>query len=340
LPSIGRGITLRLVDLHHAPISSDLASAVSAGRVTLVVRASDLGTISVAGADRQTWLNGLVTSDLSRLAPGRASYGLFLVKIGRILADAWIVQAGERLLVGLSRARVDLVREHLEKYLMMEDATHADASDEFAWLMAHGPQAADLAATVASRLGGFAGAAEVTGLGDAVLAVPTASVEAALDAMVRGGARLGSEDDRETLRIARGVPRFGRDFGDKTYPQEASLEKIAVSFQKGCYLGQEVVCRLEMRGHVIKKIVALRLDGPELPPVGAEVQSKDGKTVGTVTSAIARAGDVIALAMLRVDFTEPGFEVSVQGSPATVLDTDAVRTAGSEGRAPVAAAAR
>src|SRR5438445_10030718 len=89
-------------------------------RGALVVRAPELGTIAVTGRDRQSWLNGLVTSDLAKLGPGDASYGLVLVKVGRIVADAWIVPAGERILLGVPRERVGLVRDHLEKYLMME----------------------------------------------------------------------------------------------------------------------------------------------------------------------------------------------------------------------------
>jgi folate-binding protein YgfZ len=110
------------------------------------------------------------------------------------------------------------------------------------------------------------------------------------------------------------------DFGDKTYPQEAALEKIAVSFSKGCYLGQEVVCRLEMRGHVIKKIVPLLVAGSDPPPHGTEVHSAEGKLLGTVTSATAGSEGAVALAMVRVDFTEPGRELSVAGRKATVLE--------------------
>src|SRR5882757_9655185 len=105
----------------------------------LIVRAPELGTIAVSGRDRQSWLNGLVTSDLNRLESGVASYGLVLVKVGRIVADAWIVSAGEKILAGVPRDRVGRLGEHLEKYLMMEDASHADATDEFAWVFPHGP---------------------------------------------------------------------------------------------------------------------------------------------------------------------------------------------------------
>jgi folate-binding protein YgfZ len=114
------------------------------------------------------------------------------------------------------------------------------------------------------------------------------------------------------------LPRFGVDFGEKNYPQEAALEKIAVSFSKGCYLGQEVVCRLEMRGHVIKKIVPVRIAG-DPPAHGAEVRSADGKVQGTVSSAVPKDGGAVGLAMVRIDFAEPGTKLDVGGREATVL---------------------
>jgi folate-binding protein YgfZ len=287
----------------------------------LLVRAPELGTIAAMGPERVSWLNGLVTSDLTKLAPGTGSYGLVLIKIGRILADVWVVPAGERLLLGVPRDRVGLLREHFEKYLMMEDASHADVSDEFAWALVLGPRAAELLAEVPARHGAFGGVFDVTGLGGGAVVAPAGQLDAVLQDMTSRGAdiAIGSDADWDDLRIRRALPRFGVDFGDKNYPQEASLEKIAVSFQKGCYLGQEVVCRLEMRGHVVKKVVPVRVEG-EPPSPGAEVRSAEGKVLGTVSSSSHRDGsDAVALAMVRLDFTEPGTKLDVGGREATVL---------------------
>jgi folate-binding protein YgfZ len=297
--------------------SSRVQEAASKG--ALVVRAPELGTVAVTGRDRQSWLNGLVTSDLARLGPGMASYGLVLVKVGRIVSDVWIVPAGERMLVGSPRDRVAALGEHLERYLMMEDAAHADASGEFSWLFVHGPRAVELAHMVAPAHAGFEGAVDTTGLGGSVLAVPVVAADDAVRDLVARGATEGSRDDWEALRVERHLPRFGVDYGEKNYPQEASLEKIAVSFNKGCYLGQEVVCRLEMRGHVIKKLVPVRLESGEPPGAGAEVHSLEGKTVGTVSSAAAGDEGPLALAMVRIDFAGPGTKLDVGGRPAVVL---------------------
>jgi tRNA-modifying protein YgfZ len=273
----------------------------AASRGALLVEAPHLGTIAVSGEDRQSWLNGLLTSDLTKLRPGLASYGLVLVKIGRIVSDVFVLHAGDRLLVAGQRDRIALLEEHFEKYLIMEDAAHEDVSGAYAWAFAHGARAAEVAAAAAAMPGVHAGSVEIRGPADGVIVAPA-------DRMV----------DAERLRVRRFLPRFGVDFGEKNYPQEAALEKIAVSFTKGCYLGQEVVCRLEMRGHVIKKIVAVRIAG-EPPAHGAEVRSAEGKVLGTVSSAVPNEDGAVGLAMVRIDFAEPGTKLDVGGREATVL---------------------
>jgi folate-binding protein YgfZ len=303
--------------LHAAP-SREVREAATTG--ALLVQAPHLGTIEVTGPDRQSWLNGLVTSDVAKLVPGRVSYGLVLVKIGRIVSDVYVLPAGDRLLVAGQRDRIALLEEHFEKYLIMEDAAHRDASSEYAWIFAQGPRATEVAAAAAAMSGVAAGTVDLQGAPDGVIAVAiarqaevTADLVAKFPDVVRG-----SEDDAEQLRIRRFLPRWGVDFGEKNYPQEAALEKIAVSFNKGCYLGQEVVCRLEMRGHVIKKIVPLRIAG-EPPAHGAEVRSTDGKVLGSVSSAVRDDAGAVGLAMVRIDFAEPGTKLDVGGREATVL---------------------
>src|SRR5258706_6828692 len=143
-------------------VSPDALKAAEQG--ALLILAPHLGTIAVSGPDRVSWLNGLVTSDLTKLSPGTASYGLVLIKIGRILADVWAVPAGDRLLLGVPRERVGALREHLPEYLMMEGASHVDASDEFGWALVHGPRAAALLSEVPPLHGGFGGVFDVTGL--------------------------------------------------------------------------------------------------------------------------------------------------------------------------------
>lgn len=292
----------------------------AASRGALLVEAPHLGTIAVSGKDRQSWLNGLLTSDVAKLRPGFASYGLVLVKIGRIVSDVYVLFAGDRLLVAGQRDRIGLLQEHFEKYLIMEDAAHEDVSKAYAWAFAHGPRAAEIAAAAGTIPDVYAGSVEMRGPADGVIVAPAGKLTDILRELAakHTDTVIGSTDDAEALRVRRFLPRFGVDFGEKNYPQEAALEKIAVSFSKGCYLGQEVVCRLEMRGHVIKKIVPVQIAGD--PPVpGAEVRSADGKVLGTVSSAVPNDGGTVGLAMVRIDFAEPGTKLDVGGREATVL---------------------
>ncbi len=292
----------------------------AASRGALLVEAPHLGTIAVSGKDRQSWLNGLVTSDVAKLRPGQASYGLVLVKIGRIVSDVFVLHAGDRLLVAGQRDRIALLEQHFEKYLIMEDAAHEDASSRYAWAFAQGPRALAIVDAAAARPDVFAGSVELKGPADGVIVAPAARMADVLRQLAADDADtvIGSAEDAEALRVQRFLPRFGVDFGEKNYPQEAALEKIAVSFSKGCYLGQEVVCRLEMRGHVIKKLVPLRFAG-DPPAHGAEVRSADGKVLGTVSSAVPNGDGAIGLAMVRIDFADPGTKLDVGGREATVL---------------------
>jgi len=292
----------------------------AASRGALLVEAPHLGTIAVGGPDRQSWLNGLLTSDVAKLERGQASYGLVLVKIGRIVSDVFVLHADDRLLVAGQRDRMALLEDHFEKYLIMEDATHEDVSGAYGWAFAHGPSAAEVAASAAAMPGVYAGTVELQGPADGVIVAPAERLSAVLgDLMAKHPhTALGTAADAEALRVRRFLPRFGIDFGEKNYPQEAALEKIAVSFSKGCYLGQEVVCRLEMRGHVVKKIVPVRFAG-DPPAQGAEVRSIEGKVLGTVSSAVTDESGSVGLAMVRIDSAEPGTKLDVGGREATVL---------------------
>ncbi len=254
-----------------------------------------LGIIEVRGRDRVTWLAGLITSDLSKLGPSRGSYGLVLSKVGRILTDACVLVDGERLLVGVSAPVAELLA-HLEHHLVMEDVDLADASGE--------------GAMVFVLDAGDVGAELMLGVeGARALWVPAGTTPP--------GDQL-TGDQWETLRLAAGVPAFGADFDAKTYPQEAALEARAVSFEKGCYLGQEVVCRLQMRGQVHRLLVPFEADGPP-PAHGVEVLAA-GAPVGTVTSATIVDGKVRGLAMVKRASAAPGASLQIDGRAARVVE--------------------
>jgi tRNA-modifying protein YgfZ len=285
---------------------------------TLVVGAPELGTIAVWGADRASWLNGLVTCDVALAKEGTFTYGLALAKVGRILSDLTIGSAGDRLLVGAPGDRVPLLREHFEKYLMMEDASLEDVSSKLAWVLARGARARELSCEAAARFGGWGGAVG-TGAGQSGAMVVPVAAEAELLVYLAAepDVEVVSADAWDDLRVALGVPRFGIDFGEANYPHEARLEKTAVAWNKGCYLGQEVVCRLEMRGHVSKRLVAIRFEGGDRPSSGTEIHAADGQVLGRVSSAIPS----LALAIVPREHASAGSVLSVGGARGVVVDS-------------------
>ncbi|HSN97825.1 MAG TPA: glycine cleavage T C-terminal barrel domain-containing protein [Candidatus Nanopelagicales bacterium] len=286
----------------------------------LVLRMDELGTLVITGADRQSWLNGLLTCDLAPLKAGAGAYGLSVAKNGKIQAEVWLVLEQDRVLLGAPRERVALLGEVFERHLIMEDAELSDASEELGWIFAVGPRAGELI-EVGRGAGAHAGRADWTGLGGAIFAAPRSALEGVEAALCgREGTARGSGEGWEALRVEHDVGRYGVDFDDQNYPQEASLEDRAVSFSKGCYLGQETVFMLQHRGKPKKRLVQIEVEGEGELAVGAEVELPDGTAVGSVTSRTGSpvGGAVLALGYVKFKHAQAGVELRVAGRRASV----------------------
>jgi hypothetical protein len=286
----------------------------------LAVPQPELVTLVATGADRVTWLNGMLTCDLLKRAEGAAVYGLAVARNGRVMADVvFLDDPPARSLVVVPAAVAEALRTHLDHYLVMEDVElSSDVSGFDVWAL-HGPRSHD-ALDAARVAGGIGGLLDRTGLGGATVLAPRAKASAVREALA-GVATLGDPAGWEALRLERAVPRFGADFDDKTYPQEARLEKDAVSFDKGCYLGQEVVCMLELRGHVKRMLVPVVVEAGQPPAIGAAVTDEQGATIGEVTSAGASPtlGRPVVLAMVKRAFSQAGSHVLVGGKRGEVV---------------------
>lgn len=275
-------------------ITASLSQQLAAIREGAAARALDaLAFIEAHGADRASWLNGLVTQDTRTLAPGAAIYGAAVAVKGRLLADLHVYARPESLLLAIPSERLDALCAHLERFIVMEDVTLSTPSVRAVALV--GPRAA--------RLDGF-GCYETERLGCKgidVIVDDRDEAAARSNFAQRVDARelvVVGEEAWEVARVRAGVPRFGVDFDTTNFIQEAAITPKAVSFNKGCYLGQEVVCRLEMRGHVQRHLLRLEVDGL-VPAVGDAVQC-DGAQVGVVTSAAPGEGGAgVAIAMVR-----------------------------------------
>jgi len=278
---------------------------------------SDIGRLVVTGADRRTYLQGLLTNDVEALTPGTGCYAAMLTAQGRMIADMFVDELGDSVLLRLPIALTTHVREHLERFVFTEDVQVADITAQTVQFGIYGPRAADAADHVSdgTRLA-------IDDLPGAALIVDAARASAVAAALESAGAVEATLDDFEVVRIEAGVPRFGVDMDGDTIPLEAGIEDRAISRTKGCYVGQEVIVRVLDRGHgrVAKRLVPLVFDeGARVPARGAVVHTDD-RDVGRVTSAVCSPGlgRVVALAYVHRDFTSPGTALSVDGARATV----------------------
>jgi len=274
----------------------------TAAREGVVLReANGWGTLVVTGPDRRRWLNGLITSDVASLGPNGGAWGLLLNRLGKIQSELWTIDAPERLLVATAPGTLERVHTELDRMLIMEDA-ELEPLAETTWLTLHGPRAVAQATALSAQHGGDFGALDWTGLGGAALSVPST----ALTAIRSEHADVLLDDEAwRRLRLERALPELGVDFGDQDRPHEAALERRAVSWSKGCYLGQEVVCMQDMRGKVKRSVRVLAVEAA--PDVAwAEpltLLDAEGRAAGTPTSRAysARASAWLFMAQLRLD---------------------------------------
>ncbi|HYQ28388.1 MAG TPA: glycine cleavage T C-terminal barrel domain-containing protein [Polyangiaceae bacterium] len=290
----------------------------------LVVLQPARGTLSVTGSEAKTWLNGLVTCDVLKVEPGRAAFGLALNKQGKIQSEVEVLASADGLLVGVSPGVAGRLLASLDQFLVMEDAELRDASADYLWADFHGLGAAPLAEAAAKICGGTAASIRFSAEAAATLVFERDELLELERFVERTPAlRRGSDADWEARRIAQTFGRFGVDFGEADNPHEAALDRRAVSWNKGCYLGQEVVCMQDMRGKLKRRLVALALeDNSETPAVGTAVTASDtSDAVGELTS-VARSpltGKLLALARIKTPYFDGKLPLGVAGKPAAFI---------------------
>jgi len=298
--------------------SSDQAARTGA----LLAPSADLGTLSVTGPDRGTWLQGVVTCDVGPVVPGVGAWGLVLTRQGKILADMLLVASESAVHAGIGRAAIARAQDYFASFLIMEDADLVDDSATLSWLALHGPRAGEIAVRVAPRIGAAYGAVDVTGLGGAALVVARGDEAEARRLAIAEGAVAASDADFRRLRVERLVPEYGVDMDEQRSPHDVSLERRTVSWTKGCYLGQEAVCMQDMRGKVKRRLAVIRLEGTEVPAAGARVFDRNGAEVGETRTAAASDvfGAPVALAFLSAVAAATGTELVVEGVRAEVVE--------------------
>jgi folate-binding protein YgfZ len=270
-----------------------------------VVRRGDRGVLQVTGPDRLVWLQGLLTNDVGPLGPGESCYAAYLTPQGRMISDMRVVNDDDRTLLEVPGPLAGSLRARLDALLFSEDAQIADVSGSTAVLDVHGPHAslpASVTAMATIRNAQY-GVPSITAF------LARSDEAAAVHAVIAGGAIETTLETLDVIRIESGTPLFLVDMDEHTIPLEAGIESRAISFTKGCYVGQEVIVRVTQRGggRVAKKLVGLLLpkDSPAHPGDTLRAGERD---IGRVTSAVWSPAleRPIALGYVHRDFQSPG----------------------------------
>lgn len=285
------------------------------------------GKLMVSGAEAAEFLQGQLTNEIEALEAGEGVYAALLDRKGHIQADMRVLRlSAEQLWVDTEADGLETVRRHLETYKIGRDVAIADLTAERAILSLLGPRSAELAVSPAlpenaSETLSVEGA-ECLAVGTAAgidLICRSAEADRLRAALAAAGAPQVGPEVAEVLRIEAGRPRFGAEMGPATMPAEAGIVERAVSFTKGCYIGQEPVARLHYRGRPNRTLRGLELSAAAAP--GASLRLGE-KAVGEVgSSCLSPAHGPIALAIVRRE-AEPGAELAVGegGVTARVVD--------------------
>jgi folate-binding protein YgfZ len=302
---------------------------------------------ALSGPDRLRYLNAVTSGNIRDLAPGQSGLGLLLNAQGHMLAELISMALEDRLLVLGHAFLRQRTFEILDKFIIMDDATLTDESDQTGTLAIEGPKAPELlrevarveyaqlptAAHVAAALQ-FSGEAipcrilrhSLFGSQGVELLLPRESLLPAWEALsaaagARGGSPIGYRA-LDMLRLEAGIPWFGTDLDEQHIPQEAGVESTHLSFTKGCYTGQEIVERVRSRGHVNRRLTGLLFDSAEAPERGAAVFAADGSKAGDVTSAAFSplAGKATGMAYLRREYQQPGTNLRCGNTAAEVIE--------------------
>lgn len=304
------------------PIELDAQYRAMREEVGLLAR-PERAFLEVRGAEAAEYLQGQLTQDIEVLEPGEGAYAALLDRKGHLIADARVlVIAADRISLDTDAGALEPLRKHLSTYKIGR-AVEVEVPDPAPTLLSLiGPRAAAMAGVDPPGpehshrqvgIGGSTALAVSTEAG--VDLIPAAgAAEALAEDLVRMGAGHVTEAAAEIIRIESGRPRFGHELSNEVMPAEAGIVERAVSFTKGCYIGQEPVARLHYRGRPNRHLRGLVLSGPAEP--GSEL-TLDGKVVGRLgTAGISPAIGPVGLAIVRRE-AEPGTTVEVGGDGLT-----------------------
>lgn len=264
---------------------------------TILFELPHRGRIKAAGEDRKRLLHAMTTNHVQQLEPGQGCYAFFLSAQGRIQSDVTILARPDHLLLDVEPAQREPIFKHLDKYIIADDVTLEDVTEQETTLAVEGPRAKEILESIGAEVpeaeygsvewaGRLVVKTNYTGAEGYHIYLSPLDAPILRETLEDAGAKPATGEEVEHRRIKNGRPRYGVDITDSNLPQETQL-KHALHFSKGCYLGQEIVERVRSRGHVNKVLQRIEFVGD--PPAG------------TITSQTAdpETGKTIALAYIR-----------------------------------------
>lgn len=311
-------------------IQREYATAMAAAGL---VRLRDWSTVRASGGDRASFLHNMCTNDVKRLTPGDGCEAFFTDVKGKIHSHGFLLASGDAIQIVAVPGTAERLMPQLDRYIIREDVTLLDESPELAWLLAFGERAQEIAvaalgegavagldAAWSHRTVDVAGVAvtvvrcDVPWTGGFLLGCSPAAIDALEGQWTAAGGSLGGDELWQIVRIESAWPLWGVDFDATNLPQEVSRDAQAISFRKGCYLGQETVARLDALGHVNKQLVSVAFAEGDVPPAGTELLHND-QPVGRVTSGCwsPRAAKPQAICMVKRGATSSGAALKWSG---------------------------
>ena len=298
-----------------------------------VIDLSHRGRLRLTGNDRAQYLHRIISNDVEGLAVGEGNYATILTNRGKIIADMKVYVFEDSIGIETNAETTSILYQELDKYLIADDVTIEELTERTGAVGVHGPKSAELLQevygfdvgdlpeyhSVVHEIDGrriVCVRANETGEVGYNLCTASESMEWLWDTILTKGRAFSAEPVGLTalnsLRIEAGIPRYGAELGDSVFPLEAELEG-AISFEKGCYIGQEIVARMQYRGHPNRLLRGFEITSDTLPQRGDRLFDED-KEIGWLTSAVVSPtfGKTIGMGYVRVAFTDEGSQVEVQ----------------------------
>lgn len=287
---------------------------------------SGRGKLRASGEDRARLLHAMTTNHIQEMQPGQGRYVFFLNAQGRIQCDANMLAMADHFLIDTEPETHEKLYKHLDSYIIADDVVLEDLTAATATLSIEGPHAERILSAIGAPVPGepmasvawsakLAARLNSTGMPGYFLMVPAEEKDALIGELVKAGAVPADSDDARIVRIENGKPRYGEDILETVIPQETQV-MYSVHFNKGCYLGQEIVERVRSRGRLNRMLVSLDIETQTPPPADTKV-TVDEKEAGRITSAVfsPNRGKVVAFAYLRAERVE-ATNLMVEGAPA------------------------